>query len=149
MSWKDENAIKRIFNTFKRVKNQIYEQDVEALKQLKESIEIKDEINAKDNLLYLKLLTVVLKFNIDYYKDVNLAIKETSKYLATPLNNHLVILQMTLNNNDKINFFKDKNIEDHSEEIINKLNTNWSLENVEKSLYKTANEFLKDIENYK
>lgn len=161
MSWKDDNAIKRIFNTFKRNNKTIFQQDVDALKQLKESIEESEKKTATDNILYLKLMIVVLNMNLDFYGDIKLAIKETANFLKTPLKNHIFILQKTLNVNDNLSFLKEKGIDldnvlkDESEiinrkekEIIDKIMTSWSLENVEKSIYKTANDFLKDIDNY-
>lgn len=162
MSWKDNKAIERIFNTFKRNNKFIYQQDVDALKQLKESIELSEKLYAEDNKLYLKLLIVVLKMNLDYYGNIKIAIKETDKFLKLSVENHIFILHRALNVNENLEFLKSKGIDfdnlnkDETEtlkanekEIIEKLMTSWSLENVEKSIYKTANDFLKDVDNYK
>ena len=162
MSWKDNKAIERIFNTFKRNNKFIYEQDVNALKQLKESIELSEKLYAEDNKLYLKLLIVVLKMNLDYYGNIKTAIKETDNFLKLPVEKHIFVLQRALNVNDNLQFLKSKGIDfdnlnkDETEtlkanekEIIEKLMSSWSLENVEKSIYKTANDFLKDVDNYK
>lgn len=162
MSWKDNKAIERIFNTFKRNSRFIYEQDVNALKQLKNSIEANEQSTAKDNKLFLKLMIVVLKMNLDYYGNIKIAIKETSEFLRLPVNHHIQVLHRSLNVNDNLEFLKSKGIEidninkDETDilkadekEIIEKLLTSWSYENVEKSIYKTANDFLKDVDNYK
>lgn len=162
MSWKDNKAIERIFNTFKRNNKFIYQQDVDALKQLKESIELSEKLYAEDNKLYLKLLIVVLKMNLDYYGNIKKAIKETDNFLKLPVENHIFILHRALNVNENLEFLKSKGIDfdnlnkDETEtlkanekEIIEKLMTSWSISTVEKSIYKTANDFLKDVDNYK
>ena len=161
MSWKDNKSIERIFNTFKRNNKVIFQQDVDALKQLKESIEESEKKTATDNILYLKLMIVVLKMNLDYYGDIKIAIKETANFLKTPLKNHIFILQKTLNLNDNLSLLKEKGIDfenifkeesaityEKQKEIIDKIMESWSFENVEKSIYKTAYDFLKDIDNY-
>lgn len=38
MSWITENAMKRVFNAFKRSKDKIYKEDIEALKVLNEEL---------------------------------------------------------------------------------------------------------------
>ncbi len=161
MGWKEQNAIKRIFNTFKRIKNGIYEQDVEALKQLKESNENNDKQTVFDNKLYSKLLIVILKQNLEYYGDMKLAISETSRMLKMTIPEHIKILERTLNMQTSLSFLKGKGIDfenlikDETEtinankqELIDHFSKSWTYENVEKSFYRTANDFLKDVENY-
>jgi len=153
MSWKDNKAIERIFNTFKRNNKVIFQQDVDALKQLKESIEESEKKLTRDNILYAKLVCHMIRLNLMYYKDIKLAITETGFNLKQPLEYHLELLTKVLNENDINNYInqnensslKDKSFQD---EFLNKLNTNWALDKVAVSFYKTANDFLKDIDNY-
>ena len=155
MSWKEENSVKRIFNTLKRLKKHIFNEDVEALKTISESLENYKQTYVNDNKLYAKLLAFILMQNLLHYKDMKLAIKATDDILKNSLDFHLHFLGKALNENDKNNFFdslnikSDAEIKEHQKEIIEKLNENWSDETVKKSFYNTANSFLKDINNYK
>lgn len=162
MSWKDQNAIKRIFNTFKRVKPQIYSQDIEALKQVAESIESSQSGYVNDNMLYAKLLAVVLRQNMELYGTMKFAIKDVNTILSQPLENHLHHLTDSLNRKTEIEYlknigFKLDNItndtdysllKDNQKEIVVQLKKSWSYDNVSKSFYNTANDLLKDINNY-
>jgi len=73
MSWHTDNAVKRIFNSFKRLKNQIFEQDIEALKLLNEELINNQKNYVNDNRLFLKLLAIHLKTEVDYFRDINFA----------------------------------------------------------------------------
>jgi len=160
MSWKTENSAKRIFSTFKRLKNQIYTQDADALKHLINTAYINEKTYVNDNLLYAKLLCYVLNQNLHHYGDIKMAIKASSDILKEPLGFHLKILQKNLNDQDIFNYMKsigvyldsnqnnDDILIEHSDEYIEKLKTNWSFKTVSKSFYNTANEFLNDINNY-
>ncbi len=160
-TWKENNAVKRIFNAFKRSKDKIYKEDVEALKLLNEMVENASKETSIDNLLYAKLLCVLIRLHLEYYKDIKLAIKKASDDLKHPINFQLELLNLTLNQNEKTNYLKSLaiNLEsykeqkeiltEHQKEIIVKLNENWNVKTVSESFYKTANTFLKDIENYK
>jgi len=164
MSWKEQNAIKRIYNTFKRVKKGIFNEDVEALKTLNECIDNISKQSAQDNLLYSKLLSIVLYQNLVHYSDMQLAIKKTSDDLKLPLNYHLQFLHTDLNNielgiylksiglknwNSEVELLENQTIiKDHQKQMIEKLQNSWSFDTVEKSFYKTANTFLKDVNNY-
>ena len=161
MSWIDKKNIKRIFNAFKRSKDKIYNEDIEALKQLNESVDNNSESYTKDNLLFAKLLCIQIRLNLEYYKDIKMAIKKSNDDLKMPLNGHLQYLTISLNNIENVKYFKSigidfdsyKNeneiIKLHQKQIIEKLQKCWNLETVEKSFYNFANDFLKDVENYK
>jgi hypothetical protein len=72
---------------------------------------------------------------------------------------------LDLNNHELENYFKSIGIEkyntleewesnkqiisDNQQEISKKVLKSWSVEDVEKSFYKSANQIIKDIENYK
>ncbi len=165
MSWKEENAVKRIFNTFKRLKHNIFNEDIEALKTISESMEFSKIKQTNDNLLYAKLLAIQLKQNLRYYQDMKMAVKKTEEDLSYSLDYHLQFLEIELNNTELLNYFNSlglkkwktrkqrlENVEiadKNQKEIMEKLNKSWSYKSVENSFYNTANSFLKDIKNYK
>lgn len=168
MSWSEQNAFKRIYNVFKRNKNNIYSEDIEALKLLNTALENKNKEFVTQNLLYAKLLAIHLNQNLMYYGSIEEAIKKIKYDLSLSLNYNLIYLQKNLNNTELINYFKsigvntsnphllsdeqnknDKNIiSDNQKEIIEQLKKNWDFELVEKSFVKTANELLKDVNYY-
>jgi len=162
MSWQEQNAIKRIFNAFKRTKKQIYNEDIQALELINESLNEYKKAYVNDNLLFAKLLCVILKQNVSYYQDIQSSIKKINDDLKQPLNYHLQFLKKELNNiqiNDYLksinvdtNFFSNKDnsgvIKANEKEIIEAINKSWDLNSVEKSFYNTANTFLKDVNNY-
>jgi hypothetical protein len=165
MSWKLENNTKRIYNVFKRSKSQIYSEDIEALKDVLNHINEGNKAYVNDNILFAKLLTINLTQNLNYYGTIDVAIKEAGRLLTLPLNHHLEILRRNLNEQDLQNYFESiglvdwKNtkereaneqlLKDYEKEIVEKCKKNWTLEKVEKSLINSANDFLKDVENYK
>jgi len=165
MSWKTENALKRVFNVFKRSKEKVYKEDIEALKLLNEELRIKQEAQVRDNILYAKLLCFVLYKNIDHFKSVKGSIKHIqTNVLNYSLNEHIEMLRRHINKNDfdeyletlglSANFTgedEESNLEiltKNQNEVITKLNKFWNFETVSKSFYNTANEFLQDIDNY-
>lgn len=165
MSWHTDNAVKRIFNSFKRLKNQIFEQDAEALELLSNEIAGYQKGYVNDNILFAKLLNYTLKTELINQGSMKMAIKKIDSVLKTPLSHHTEFLRMTLNEMDlreyleslKINLnnytnSQDKEIDkillDNQKEVREKLTKFWNYDKVEKSIYNTANEFLKDINNY-
>jgi len=170
MSWELDNAMKRVFNVFKRFKEQkgkIWDNDIEALKTINQELENTKKQQAIDNILFLKLLTIHIKFELDHFKDISFAKKNIHKALSLPLSHHLEFLRISLNQIDFENYIKsigmsnnflsnketkfndDKILDSKQKEIIEKLDKFWTLEKVEKSIYNTCNEFITDIENYK
>ena len=161
MSWNDKRHITSIFNAFKRNKERIYKEDIEALKSLDELINDNSKSITTGNLIFAKLLCLYLKQNANYYKGVKMAVKGLQNELKKPLDYHLQILTKELNNIELINYFESKGIDlsngycekvikqEDEQDIINKLKTEWTFEIVEKSFYNSANDLLKDIENYK
>jgi hypothetical protein len=165
MSWKLENNTKRIYNVFKRSKSQIYSEDIEALKDVLNHINEGNKAYVNDNILFAKLLTINLTQNLNYYGTIDVAIKEAGRLLTLPLNHHLEILRRNLNEQDLQNYFESiglvdwKNtkereaneqlLKNNEKEIVEKCKKNWTLERVEKSLINSANDFLKDVDNYK
>ena len=168
MSWTEQNAFKRIYNVFKRNKNNIYSEDIQALKLLNETLENKNKQFVTKNLLYAKLLAIQLNQNLMYYGSIEEAIKKIKYDLSLPLNFNLIYLQKNLTNTELTNYFNsiglnttnphlltdeqkqnDKNIiSNNQKEIIEQLKKNWDFELVEKSFVKTANELLKDVTYY-
>ncbi len=141
MSWKNKKHITRIFNAFKRNKERIYKEDIEALKNLDEFINESSKNLTKDNLIYAKLLCVFLRQNIHYYKDVKFAIKELKFQLNIPLDRQIELLTYDLNLISLQN-------ETEAKEVFKKMDNAWTKEQVEKSFYNSANDLLKEIENY-
>tara|TARA_R110000851_G_scaffold75456_1_gene166314 strand:- start:6101 stop:6529 length:429 start_codon:yes stop_codon:yes gene_type:complete len=141
MSWTSKKHIAKIFNAFKRNKERIYKEDIEALKELDEIVNQSSRQLAKDNLIYAKLLCLFLRQNIHYYKDVKMALKQLQFQLKTPLDTQLEMLTIDLNMVDLQN-------QETDEQLLNKLLNSWTREQVEKSFYNSANDLLKEIENY-
>jgi len=141
MSWELKRNVTKIFHAFKRNKERIYKEDIEALKNIDEFINESSKKLTKDNLLYAKLLCVFLRQNVHYYKDIKLAIKELKFQLNIPLDRQIEMLTYDLN---LIELGNQKTPED----VLRKLKTPWSRELVEKSFYNSANDLLKEIENY-
>lgn len=168
MSWTEQNAFKRIYNVFKRNKSNVYSQDIEALKLLKETFENNNRNFVTKNTLFAKLLAIQLNQNLMYYGSIEEAIKKIKSDLSLSLDYNLLLLQTNLNNTELTNYFNslgvntsnpnlltdeqkqnDKNIiSDKQKEIIEQLKKNWYFELVEKSFVKTANELLKDVNYY-
>lgn len=160
MSWELKRSVTRIFNVFKRNKDRIYKEDIEALKTLDEFINSDSKQVTTGNLLFAKLLALYLRQNLNYYGDIRTAIKALQKELKQPLNYQLQFLTKDLNHNEFINYLKseglqfenviiDKSpIEQKQKEVLTKLKTEWSFEVVEKSFYNSANDILKEVENY-
>lgn len=168
MTWTESNALKRIYNVFKRNKKNIYTEDIEALKLLNETIEAKGSQFVTNNILFAKLLSIQLNQNLMYYGSIEIAIRKTKEDLSSSLNNNLFTLQKNLNNTEIINYFnslganlknpnllsefeKENNkkiLTENEKEIIEKVKTSWDFNLVEKSFVKTANELLKDIKYY-
>lgn len=159
MSWKTDLALKRIFNSFKRLKTQIFTQDIEALKSLNEAITDSEKTYVNDNLLYAKLLCYVLNQNLHHHGSITVSKKVVADILKEPLDFHLQLLHKNLIHQDNINYLKTKGIDFDDEkstktnqqigkEFLDKLNSQWSYENVLKSFYNSANDFLKETDNY-
>jgi len=172
MSWTNQNAANRIFNVFKRFqerKGTLYEKDIEALKTINTALENCSKEHVNDNLLYAKVLAICLVNELRYTRDIKDAMRCVSSDIRKPLNYHLDFLRMHLNEIDLEAHFrylgmldfdfwdvtqetrdkKAKIIQGIEPEMIDKIKHSWTLENVKKSFYKTANEFLQDVGNYK
>lgn len=149
MSWQLENATKRIFNTFKRLKNQIFTQDIEALKLINENISESSKSYVNDNLLYAKLLCYVLDRNLHYHDDIKIAIKNASDILKEPLEFHLGMLHKNINDKNILKHIENIDFENTDQkELIKKLENSFSYKSIEKSFYNTANDFLRETDNY-
>ena len=64
MSWIEQKAVTRIFNTFKRLKAQVFSDDIEALKTISEAISENHKTNVNDHTLFTKLLALQLCQNV-------------------------------------------------------------------------------------
>ena len=167
MSWKEQNAIKRIFNSYKRAKSFIYKEDIEALKTVSEALESYKQKTAIDNILFAKLLAVHLTQNLQYYKSMDLALKKVDDDLKHSLTYHLTILQTAFNQTQYNNYLEslgivtdflctkeqsannEKIMIQNAEAIQKNFLKSWTYEQIEKSFYNSTNDFIKNIENYK
>ena len=151
MSWITENAMKRVFNVFKRAKERktpIWDNDIESLKLLNDTLVEAEKRYVIDNILFLKLVYI------------KMAVRSLDSDLKTPLPDAIEMLRMSLNHTDRINYLKEIGIDFDShanqddilkanqKDFLKKLMTNWSFEKVENSLYNSTNDFLKDLNNY-
>lgn len=172
MSWINQNAVKKVYNAFKRFKEQkvtVYNNEIDALQTINTALENDSKQYVNDNLLYAKLLAMSLTQELRYRKDIKYAIKAVSSELLKPLDFHLEFLRLHLNEIDMdshlrslglldFDFWdcsketsdtKDRIIKGISPEMFEKINHNWTMENIKKSFHNTANDFLKDVDNYK
>ena len=168
MGWIEKKSITRIFNTFKRLKSGVYSEDIDALKQLNEANENTSKALVHGNLVFAKLYAIALRQNLSYYGDVKMAIKGINEELSKDINFQIEMLTKEINQKDfndyliSIGFEMDKHfisdsvkgvienniLNENQKEIIEKLKNNWSFKNVEQSFYKSANDVLKDVNNY-
>lgn len=160
MSWKSDRAIERVVKLFKRAKSQIFDEDIKAIKTISETIEENEKKYVTDNMLYAKLLCYILNQNLHHHGSMKTAIKATNDIFKHPLNYHLQMLQKNLNDTDIYNYLESIGIEfgtyknqddilkQKEKEFLKRLQTNWELTKVSKSFYNTANEFLRDTDNY-
>jgi hypothetical protein len=170
LSWSEQNALKKVVSVFKRSKERnvpIYYNDVEAIKTLNTALEIKSQAYVNDNKLFAKLLVYVLDRNVHHNGDIKASIKIVADILKEPLGFHLQMFQKNLNHKGIDNYLQSLGLNmdhlDHSKEkqetndkilkenqkgIIEKMKVNWTYENVSKSFYNTANEFLQETDNY-
>jgi hypothetical protein len=95
---------------------------------------------------------------------MKMAIKSIDSILKTPIAHHTEFLRLELNHKDFLDYVESLGIEtDHlnhkennndliltknQKEVQDKLLNFWNFDKVEKSFYNSANEFLKDINNY-
>lgn len=170
MAWKEQNALKKIVSFFERSKARnvpIYDKDIEAIKTLNTALENNSKAYVNDNILFAKLLVYVLDRNVHHNGDIKASIKIVADILKEPLDYHLQMFQYNLNQKGIDNYLQsiglnldhldhskekqetnDKILKENQKEIIEKMKTNWTYENVSKSFYNTANEFLQETDNY-
>lgn len=168
MSWKSNNAFKRLANTFKRLheKKLVYKEDFEALKTLQEIINELVEIRVKEHTLFAKIVAVNLYFGLIRYGNIKQSIKLVQSDLNISLESHISNLMQELNNQDLQKLMESKGIKfdlvqgkenrlknneiikNNEKEFSNKIFNEWQFEEVKKSFEKTINEFISNPENY-
>lgn len=166
MSFQTQKAINRVFNTFKRLKNSIFQEDVDALKTINEFFEESKKQTIQDNKLFAKLLCLQLCQNVNHYQNLETALKVLREELQQPLEYNLTFLVSYIETAELTGYLKSIGLEkswtnqeeldrqneiikEHQKEFIEKLKTNWDFETVEKNFYNEANQMLKDVDNYK
>jgi len=151
MSWQEQTALRRVFNVFKRNKTNVYPEDINALKTLNESLEAYQKEFVNDNKLFAKLLSLQITQNVRYYGSIETALIALKDDLKNPLEYNITFLQQELNQR-AVNDYLEQNktiTPENKKEFQKKLLESWSLQNVEKSFYNTANEIIKNIDFYK
>ena len=169
MSWKVENAIKKVFGCFSRNKKTIYESEIEALKIIVNEINNHNKALVHNNEVYAKLLAMHIKNEYRKYKSIDFAITQINKDLKKPLEYHLNVLSNCIISTEYLNYLKSLDIEatqeeqstidgleklevkffkQHEKGILDKLKTAYSDKEIKEKFYLTANDFLKDVENY-
>jgi hypothetical protein len=76
----------------------VWEQDIEALKQLNTATENASKAYVNDNLLFAKLLAMQLRQEINHTQDIKQAIRNVGSALNAPLNYHIEGVRLELNN---------------------------------------------------
>lgn len=169
MSWKDENAIKRIHNTFKRLGTKIFPEDKQALQQLNESLEFYKIKQTNDNKIYAKVLALLIK---EYYSkniNINTILECIDAELKSPLPYHIELLSNRIRTTELTNYIETLRIDIpenefndvdaltkrenefwdiHKKSIFEEINKMWAVDEVSNKFYNSANEFLKDVNNY-
>lgn len=153
--WKRDKAFKKIFEAFKRNKQNIRPWEVEALKELYQD---ENERKGKEYLnhaeLFAKLYAYTLSIEAYYFKDVNIANKHICDKLRMPMTDCIALLSKHLAGVKLHHFLETEGFDLNSyksetelllekqNEFINVLtqgHTEWA---VAKSLQKTVNELL-------
>lgn len=160
MSWKDSRAIETIYKAFKRSKDKIWQSDIDALKHLNEVNDIKAEQAVANNVLFAKLVCVMLRANLHQCGNMKMAIKHIDGVLKQPLEVHINNLRLSLNGIEATEYFKtlgfdmdslddqDQLLKRHQQELLKKVQESWTQHKVKKAFHNTTNDFIKDIDNY-
>jgi len=160
MSWKSDKSIERVVKLYKRVPKQVFPEDIEAIKNINETILESEKVLVNDHILFAKLVCYVLNLNLHHSGSMKGAIASLNTELERPLDHHLTFLTSNLNQQELNNYLKDlgfnfESLESEPEKIkanekgmIEKIKGNWTKEKVTKSFCNTVNEFIKNINNY-
>lgn len=160
MSWRSDKSIERVVKLYKRVPKQVFPEDIEAIKNINETILQSEKALVNDHLLFAKLVCYVLNLNLHHSGSMKGAIASLNTELERPLDHHLTFLTSNLNQQELNNYLKDlgfnfeslesepENIKANEKGMIEKIKCNWTKEKVTKSFCNTVNEFIKNINNY-
>src|SRR6187402_1368754 len=156
MSWKDDNALKRIFSTFKRLKSNIFQQDIDALKQLQESLEFYKKQNVDRSKVYAVILCMLIKERTRRM-DINTALYMIGQDCKHGLDFHIGTLTSQLICNDLNSFMKESKIdvptqeknpeelqkyieqwhEKYDKDFLDRILNSWTDEEVSRQFYNT------------
>lgn len=160
MSWKSDKSIERIVKLFKRVPKQVFPEDIQAIKNINETISESEKQLVNDHILFAKLVCYVLNLNLHRSGSMKEAIASLRSVLEKPISDQLEFLTMNLNQNELNNYFKSigmnfnvmgdnsEIIKSNEKEMIEKIKNNWTKQKVTKSFNNTVKEFIKDVNNY-
>lgn len=166
-----EDALKRLHFTISKG-NKPNQTDIECFNEIIEFFEMTTQKAVRDNLLFAKLYTFLLREFTNYYTDIDFANKEINRLLSKPLESQINFLVMQLKDMEYRNYFNRKGILDpflktknaaELEEIherykhtlpqldINeflKCGNNWNFESVKYQLENSINLSLHNLKNY-
>jgi len=169
MRWKVENAIKKVYACFSRNKKTVYESEIDAFKIMVDEINNHNKALVHNNEVYAKLLAMHIKNEYRRYRDVNFTIKKINDDLKYSLGFHLSELSNCIISLEFVQYLQtleveateeeqstieglerleDKFFKHHEKGIFDKIKTSYSKTEIENKFILTANDFLKDVENY-
>ncbi len=170
MSWKEDNSLKRIYNTFKRTPKAIFKEDIEALKTLKESLDFYRIKQVTDNILFAKALSLLIIERYKNVKCINSTLQTIDKDLEDTLDYNLQKLSNKITTTELIQYIESLTIEvphselndvdaltkrenefwsTHEKTIFAEIKSNYEKEKITDSFYKSATEILNNLKNYK
>lgn len=170
MSWKDENALKRIFNTFKRLEKNIFKQDIDALKHLNQTIELQKKQNIDSNILFAITLSLLIKERLRKGQSINAVLYMIGHDLRSfDLVENVRQLTALINANELQQFMKEKEViipkgkdvyndtdellelwyKQYDKEFLDKILESWSFDEVKKNFENTVNEIIQNYQQHK
>jgi len=171
MSWENDRAIKRIFNTFKRLNKNVFQQDIDALKQLKESLDFHKIQQVNDNKIYAKVLCMLIKERYIRMPDINIVLSTIQSDIRnSSLPEHIELLTIKIRATQLSMFFQECKIDVPNNELndiealakreqewhdkfdkplFEEIIKLWQTDVVTDKFYNTANTILQNVDNYK
>lgn len=171
MSWIIDKSINRISRTFKRIGNrQIFKEDIQALTELNECFEIYKMQRVTDNIIYSKILLLLIKERYFKLKNINNVLSSIEADLEFSLEHKLEVFSAMIKNQELYSYIEtltvdipDNELSDiealikqenefwtiHQKSIFEKITEFWNKDYISDCFYNSANSFLTDLKNYK
>lgn len=148
-----KTSLNRIYKTFARLKDKIYEEDINAFETLLNYFEETQKTIALTDKPYLKAIALLMYHYTQSSGSAKTGAFNLQKDLESPLGMLIENLKNQITNVNTIEFYKsvgldtdlklselETKIKENEKEIIEQLFKEFTFEVVEKSLYKTAND---------